>query len=709
MIKGVNKMDNTGRKRKVGYPTKMRISKLAVTSLVCLSMLRVTDHLANEQRIQASSSNKEVHAAVLAQAVKTVPPISTPPEFIHSLGITEAWKNLTKDVTATIAIVDTGVDFNHPELKPYLLEGKNLIHDLKPPQDDNGHGTSVAGIIVAVAKAGEAYGKAKWRGRILPIKALDQNGSGNEDQLTSGIRYAVGQGADIIVLSLGLRRDAPGLRAAVLEAESKGVLLVAASGNDAAIYGAKAAVQYPAAYSTVLAVAGSDGVTIIPQSTTGPENDLSAAWKVRTFALGGGMIETEGTSMGAPQVAAAAAMLMAVHPEWKPLRLREALRRSAQNNGVSAWNKHIGYGFVSVSKAIQMDSQIDWREPNDQRTLSAVFPLGKEVSGAWGGSSDKDWYMVEIPYDGIYTISGDVMNLVLHSIDGIIEPRKNPAPKPNELHQWMVSKGRYWLEASGAGSITASSEAYRLMSQFIMGSDSREPNDGAVSAVTLPARSQKWTGNFHQRSDEDWFVVTFPKAGTLKFSVSTNTTRIDPEIWVQPAGGTAIIVDNEGDGESEQWSLKASKPGKYYFRVTNAVSSNPDAVIGTYAASLEYITETEDAFEPNEGPLTSTPLSPDKVYYGLMNTNKDQDWYRFTLAKEQTVKLSLGMDNHSASIRVELRNKKLQTLKKWNMSLNHKAIFGEITLQPGVYYLTVASDKATKIQGYGIRLKYTSN
>lgn len=689
----------------------MCITKLAISTAVCVTSFLTPNNFSNELRIQTSpshheQSDQEVHTAVISQALIITPPSSATPVFLQTTGFTEAWTHLNKSVTATIAIIDTGVDFNHPKLKPYLLQGMNLFDKLKLPQDDNGHGTAVAGVIAAVANAsGEAPGQTQWKGKLLPVKALDQNGVGDESKLTQGIRYAVDQEADIIVLSLGLRRDAPGLREAVNYAESKGVMLVAASGNDAAIFGAKAAVQYPAAYPSVLAVAGSDGTNPISQSTSGPENDISAAWRVQTLAIGGGTIETEGTSMGAPQVAAAAAMLLSVHPDWKPLRLRETLRRSAQSIGETVWDKRIGYGFLAVNKALQADQQVDWREPNDNMTLSSVFPVGKEVSGTWGSISDKDWYTIVIPYDGVFTLMGDGINVSLHSNEDIIQPLIKPTPNTGSLGKWAVKKGRYWIEAASNESLTTT-KVHRLVAQFMMSPDSREPNDNAATALTLPTRSQNWTGSFHQRSDEDWFAVTIPKAGSLRLSVTTDTTRIDPKLWIQPAGGKALTVDENGDGDNEQWSLKTAEAGKYYFRITNAVSTNPEAVIGTYAASLEYITEKEDAFEPNEGPLTSTPLSYDKVYYGLMNSNKDQDWYRFTLTKKQKVKVSLGMGSLSSATQVELRNKKLQTLKKWNTKFDQKALFGEITLLPGVYYVTVTSNKAIKNQGYGIRVKY---
>jgi hypothetical protein len=678
---------------------------MSVSTLACVSMLLTSNSMPPQQLKDSIQPSREVSAAVYAQALESASGSQPAPAFLKLIGIPEAWAILGNNVTSTIAIVDTGVDYNHPGLKGYLLEGKNLINERKSAQDDNGHGTAVAGVIAAVAKAAEASGQARWEGSILPIKALDQDGSGDEEKLTQGIRYAVGQGANIIVLSLGLRRDAPSLREAVAWAESKGVLLIAASGNDAAVFGSNAAVQYPAAYPTVLAVAGSEGTKPVSQSNSGSENDISATWRVQTLAMGGGTIEMEGTSMGAPQVAAAAAMLKAAHPDWKPVRLREALRRTAQTNSVAAWNMNLGYGFLAVNKAVQTDSQIDWREPNNTRSQAAVFPLGKEVIGAWGSIVDYDWFLFDAPYDGVFTLSGDEARFSLFSDVGLIEPRENAKPQANILKQWQVKKGRYWLKSLKEGAAASNANGYRLVSQFMMSPDAREPNDSAASAVTLPARSQSWTGNFHQRSDEDWMAVTLPSAGILKLSVTTDTTRIDPELWIQPAGGTATTVDERGDGESEQWVLNHAKAGKYFFRIQNAVSTDPEAVIGTYAASLEYITEKEDAYEPNEGPLTSTPLSPDKVYNGLMNNNKDQDWYRFTFTKKQKMKLTIGHIPDAMAITVELRNKKLQILEKWSNADGQKTLLKEKTLLPGTYYVTITSNRFNRNQTYTLRMQ----
>lgn len=276
------------------------------------------------------------------------------------------------------------------------------------------------------------------------------------------------------------------------------------------------------------------------------------------------------------------------------------------------------------------------------------------------------------------------------------------------LKQWPVKKGRYWLEAMNSGAKTLEADGYRLVSSFRMSPDAREPDDNAASAFTLPPRSQQWTGNFNQLGDTDWSAVTITKPGKLTLTVTTDTTRIDPEIWVQPAGEAATIVDERGDGSYEKWILNNAKAGKYYFRITNAVSAKPEAVIGTYTATLEYITKKQDAYEPNEGPLTSTPLSPNKVYDGLIDSNKDQDWYSMTITRKQKIKLTVGHIPDSMALNVELRSKKLQTLKKWNNGDGHKTVVGETTLLPGTYYVTVTANRMNQNQTYGLRIQLGS-
>lgn len=196
------------------------------------------------------------------------------PFFLSQIHAENAWNNWGQNhPLPTVAVVDTGIDLSHSDLITILVPGINLLHRELPPNDDNGHGTNVAGVLRAITHA-----------PIMPIKSLDSNGTGSIEKLNEGIRYAVDHGAKIVVLSAGVNQYSPTTLDAVQYAEDHDVLIVAATGNNGA------AVKYPAAYPTVMAVGGAskDG-TVIASSNWGPEVDVIAPWFVYTTALGGGL------------------------------------------------------------------------------------------------------------------------------------------------------------------------------------------------------------------------------------------------------------------------------------------------------------------------------------------------------------------------------------------------------------------------------------
>lgn len=642
-------------------------------------------------------------------------------DFLGAIGVPEAWKLLDgygDNVTGTIAVVDTGADLKHPGLTPYLTDGVNLLDPRKPPQDDNGHGTAVAGVLAEMADAAmQTPGGASWTMRIMPIKALDRNGEGDEENLAAGVRYAVEHGANIVVLSLGLRRDTPEMRDVIAQAESKGVLLVAASGNDGAEFGTKAAVQYPAAYPTVLAVAGADGGGAQSRSTSGPEVDVAAPWRVETLKLGGGRAAMEGSSMSAPQAAGAAAMLRARHPDWTPAQLRETLRRTAAAAALKGWDRYTGYGLVRADLALQAASSSDWREPNDNRLTAGVFPLGSELLAAWSSPADIDGYIVDAPYDGSLTVSWQLTGAVSSAAGTVPDLRLFPmassepiapsVPANASSVRWSVKKGQYYLRtAEGNGGGAGSSASYRLESSFAMAPDAMEPDPNALSAYTLEPRTQKWTGSFSSQGDEDWTVVELPRAGKLRIRVDTDTTRIDPAILVQRAGEAAEETDNNADGIGEEVVIPEAPAGKYYIRIRNAVSSNPEPVIGTYAVQLEYITPDVDLQEPNDGPLTATPLTMEKeeVRSGLINPDGDADWFRFRTDGKKQLRVQLG--SLPASIRgtVKLYDSRLNLLRSWSSIAQGAAVDGKLDIEAGTYYLTVTADASFSSTSYKLNV-----
>src|SRR5690606_28089424 len=165
------------------------------------------------------------------------------------------------------------------------------------------------------------------------------------------------------------------MREAVEYAESKGVLLVAASGNDGK------EVKYPAAYPTVLAVGGiRSDKTIEPMSNYGPEIDVVAPWHVFTTALNSGYDYNEGTSMAAPQVAAAAALIWAKQPQLKPYQVRSLIRQTAEDVGAPGWDERTGDGLLRIDRALTTPYKEDMYEPNNTPEQASVMSIDSMLS-----------------------------------------------------------------------------------------------------------------------------------------------------------------------------------------------------------------------------------------------------------------------------------------------------------------------------------------
>lgn len=297
--------------------------------------------------------------------------------YLGPLHAEEAWKwaAISGKRDVVVAIVDTGVDYQHPDLAGYVLPGVNLIQPSQPAHDDNGHGTRVAGVLLSMVN-----NEARTDGlvRILPIKALDSRGKGEEDRLIEGMRTAIHKGAQIILLSVGLDNRSSAMQEVIQLAEEQGVLIVAAAGNDGRD------IKYPAAFPTVFAVGGADrDMRPHAKSNHGSELDVLAHWYVYTTIPGGGYDYDEGTSMAAPQVAGIAALILACHTDKRPHEIRSMLRRSTD---VSAEQRNIysGYGIVRADLALLL-------EQSEQPTIAgqgsnrsdSVWSLGslKLISG----------------------------------------------------------------------------------------------------------------------------------------------------------------------------------------------------------------------------------------------------------------------------------------------------------------------------------------
>ncbi|UVI29934.1 S8 family peptidase [Paenibacillus spongiae] len=633
--------------------------------------------------------------------------------YLDQIGAKTAWSTVHDQTNFTIALVDTGVDLDHPDLKDNLVPGTNLVAPGKPPEDDNGHGTSVAGVLAGEGDNGAGISGILWKAKIMPIKALDAGGYGDEERLGDAILYAVKNGARIVVLSVGLYRYSPYLEDIAIYAESKGVLLVAASGNDGLVLGTKAEVKYPAAYPSVLAVAGATpNNKPEPRSNPGSEIDIAAPWNVYTTAVGGGYKKEQGTSMAAPQAAAAAALIWAVHPEYKPYQVRELLRQSAKDIGSAGVDEATGYGLLQVDRAVTATLKIDAYEPNNTREYAKKFPLGTKITGDLRGGGDKDWYIVDAPYDGFLSLqfqgivaSGQAIPPVrmIHYAGDQSKSTKD-TKLGNQTVEWKVKKGRNYIQLQLYDKRNKTQLPYLLTTSFRNSPDVYETNDKQYQAFTLMPRTQTLTGNFHQTGDRDWYVVHFENGGTLRVTATPSSVRIDPAIGIQRKGGKLMETDENGEGETEISQEITITPGTYYIRVHNAISSQASPTPAQYVLKMEYRTKYSDPNEPNNKMYEATVIGLGSDYFGVINKKSDLDWYQLRLDSRSIVTLTVKSIPSGVRMKAELYDKRQKLLATLKSERNRTVMMREQLLDPGVYYVKVTADIPFDRQYYELRM-----
>jgi hypothetical protein len=259
-----------------------------------------------------------------------------------------------------VAVVDSGIDLDHPDLSAQVLrdKGYNALSKGSPPEDDNGHGTHVAGVIAATVGNGEGVrGVAGFPFvKVLPIKVMDETGSGSTYNIAKGIDYAVEQQVDVINLSVGGPEEDPFIREAVKRAVRKGIPVVAAAGND----GGSARYSTPANVKEAITVgAVQRDRKRLPESNYGPEVDLvapgeqvlSTYWrKVTDYAY------MTGTSAATPFVSGVVALMKAVNPDLTVEAIEKYLTRNTEPLGTidgTGRNDQYGYGLLRSDKVLQ--------------------------------------------------------------------------------------------------------------------------------------------------------------------------------------------------------------------------------------------------------------------------------------------------------------------------------------------------------------------
>ena len=292
--------------------------------------------------------NRSQNEGVETQESLQIPakPARTPEETEIPWGVKRVnapgvW-NTTMGEGVKVAVIDTGIDYNHPDLKAVYAGGYNAVVSTKTPLDDQGHGTHVSGTIAAVRDAKGVVGIAP-KVQLYAVKVLDANGSGSYSNIVDGIQWAVNNKMQVINMSLGGGSGTPALQKVMEAADKAGVTIVCAAGNDSG------PVNYPAKYPQAIAVSASDSTDKLAYfSSRGAEIAFIAPGvDVPSTYKGSAYKTASGTSMASPHVAGLAAIAVAGGANT-PAKVRAALKKAASSLGMKPTEE--GAGMIDAAK-----------------------------------------------------------------------------------------------------------------------------------------------------------------------------------------------------------------------------------------------------------------------------------------------------------------------------------------------------------------------
>ena len=329
---------------------------------------------------------------------KEVFPVETLPWGVDRIDADIVHESNNKGTGVNVAILDTGIDYNHPDLAANYMGGYDFAGRIwqagkndKNPMDHDGHGTHCAGIVAAVKGNGIGAIGVAPEAHLYAVKVFDDNGNGVYSDVIEGFEWCIdthndtieGNEIQVISMSFGSSGEFTPLNEWLDDAYEAGIVLVGAAGNDGNFWGSGDNVIYPARYDKVIAVAATDiNDNRASFSSTGPDVELAAPGVSIYSTVPGGYATYSGTSMACPHVAGTAALVIASgitdgDGDGKindGVRVR--LRETAEDLGAAGFDTKYGYGLVDAEEAAPQLSDaspvVNITNPADGSTVSGT-------------------------------------------------------------------------------------------------------------------------------------------------------------------------------------------------------------------------------------------------------------------------------------------------------------------------------------------------
>jgi len=507
---------------------------------------------------------------------------------LSKIHASEAWDTCRGSSEVIVAVLDTGVDYDHPDLQGNLwtneaereglpwvddddngyvddIRGYNFVSYTNDPRDDHGHGTAMTGIIAAVGNNGTDIAGVCWTARIMPVKVLGSGGDGTAADAVPAIYYAVANGADIISGSWGGAESSNALRDAIAYAHEEGVVVVAAAGNSGS-----GDPYYPAAYPEVISVAATDsGDQRWYLSNYGDWVDIAAPGReiVSLRAMlpsqatrTGVLSRMSGTSLAAPHVSGTCALLLAADPFLRCDELHRILTATVDpiEPGICASNGRLNVA-AALRAVIPPEGTI--------RTDRTYYAEGTDI-----GLLLADWHLRGAGHFTVYmeTAGGDQeivtlreTNVSLGVLRGTIASQNAPVTLGDGILQVHDSEG---IEARYLDSDDGQGHAGQWR-QAIAVADFRPP-----AVVSVEAKPQRQTATIEVHTNE-------PTCAEVRFGETVT-------------GPFLSIQKNPALSEQHSIPLRGLAPQtQYYFVVALADEAGNEAVADNNGQNYSFATQ----------------------------------------------------------------------------------------------------------------------
>jgi thermitase len=303
------------------------------------------------------------------------------PEQWHLLKIESAgaWTKTLGDERIIIAILDTGVNSNHADLKANMVPGWNFFDNNSDTRDVHGHGTAVAGSAAAHGNNSEGVASVAWSCKIMPIRISDPQGYGAVSAMAKGLTFAADNGARVANISYAVSTSST-IRTAAKYLYDRGGVVAIAAGNQ----GEFISTSSNPYVLTVSATTATD--RLASWSNTGNLIDLAAPGSaIYTTLRGGGYGKKSGTSFSSPIVAGVAALVISANPNLSGAQIQEVLKKSADDLGPAGWDPSFGWGRVNAARAVEtaltykiadtIPPVVNFISPSDKSSVSETIQI----------------------------------------------------------------------------------------------------------------------------------------------------------------------------------------------------------------------------------------------------------------------------------------------------------------------------------------------